>query len=83
MSFPVKFILITFITVCVFFIESLIHFSIGKSTVIQPHKKINVFNMLILHIPDKDEIFKIIVTLIIFSLISGLLSSFIIHYHIN
>ena len=84
MTLHIKFILITIVTFIIFFFESLIHFSIGKKgNNIKEHKFINIFNIFVIHIPDKKELIKIIITVIFFSLISGICSSLILHYHIK
>ncbi len=76
------FILITFITFIIFFMEALIHFNIGKNGVNKTHEYIRVSDDIKMHVPDKDEIFEIFITVLIFSSISGLLSSYIIKYHL-
>jgi len=84
MSLHLKFILITIVTFIIFFLESLIHFSIGrKSNISKHHKFINIYKNVTIHIPDKQELIKILITVIFFSLLSGIFSSLLIHYHIN
>jgi hypothetical protein len=76
------FILITFVTFIIFFMEALIHFNIGKNGVNKTHEYIRVSDDIKMHVPDKDEILEIVITVLIFSSISGLLSSYIIKYHL-
>ena len=81
------FIVITFITFVLFFIEALIHFTIGKIGGInkepKSHKYINVFNGLTIHIPDKTEFVHIFITVLFFSIISGLISTYVIKHHLD
>ena len=79
------FIAITFITFTLFFMEALIHFNIGKKAGKQPktHKYIEIYKGTMIHIPDKHEFVKLFFTVLFFSTISGLLSAYIIKYHIN
>ena len=83
----VLFILITFITFVLFFIEALIHFTIGRNGGInkkpKSHKYIKVFNGLTIHIPDKTEFVHIFITVLFFSIISGLISTYVIKYHLE
>ena len=84
MNLHIKFILITIVTFVIFLMESLIHFSIGKKgNNSKEHKYINIYNIFKIHIPDKKELIKILITVTFFSLLSGICSSLIIHYHIN
>jgi hypothetical protein len=76
------FILITLITFIIFFMEALIHFNIGKNGGNRTHKYIQVLDDVKIHVPDKNEFFEIFITVLIFSSISGLLSSYIIKYHL-
>jgi len=76
------FILITFITFIIFFVEALIHFNIGKNGVNKKHEYIRVSDDIKMHVPDKNEFFEIVITVLIFSSINGLVSSYIIHYHL-
>ena len=62
--------------------EALIYFNIGKNGVNKTHEYIRVSDDIKIHVPDKDEIFEIFITVFIFSSISGLLSSYIINYHL-
>jgi len=78
----VLFILITFITFILFFVEALIHFNIGKKAVEKNHKYITIYKGTTIHIPDKIEFIKIFSTVLLFSSISGLLSAYIIKYHL-
>jgi hypothetical protein len=75
------FIIITFITFIIFFLESLIHFNIGKNGN-STHKYIQFSDNIKIHIPDKNEFFKIFITVFIFSSISGLLSAYLIKYNL-
>ena len=76
------FILITLITFIIFFMEALIHFNIGKNGGNKTHEYIQVSDDIKIHVPDKNEFFEIFITVLIFSSISGLLSSYIIKYHL-
>lgn len=76
------FILITLITFIIFFVEALIHFNIGKNGGNKKHEFIQVSDDIKMHVPDKNEFFEIFITVLIFSTISGLLSSYVIHYHL-
>ena len=76
------FILITFITFIIFFMEALIHFNIGKNGGNKTHEYIRISDDIKMHVPDKNEFFEIFITVFIFSSISGLLSSYIINYHL-
>jgi hypothetical protein len=62
--------------------EALIHFNIGKNGVHKTHEYIRVSDDIKIHVPDKYEFFEIVTTVLIFSSISGLVSSYIIHYHL-
>ena len=78
----VIFIVITFITFIIFFMEALIHFNIGKNGEHKTHEYIRVSDQIKIHIPDKDEFFKIGKTVLFFSCVSGLLSAYIIKRHL-
>ena len=77
----VIFIIITFITFIIFFMEALIHFNIGKNGEHKQHEYIRVTDQIKIHIPDKDEFLKIVKTVLFFSCVSGLLSAYIIKRH--
>lgn len=62
--------------------EALIHFNIGKNGGKKTHEYIRFSDDIKIHVPDKDEIFEIFITVLIFSSISGVLSSYIIKYHL-
>jgi hypothetical protein len=80
----ILFVLITLITFFLFFFEAFIHFNIGKNSVnfkdTQKHKYINILNVFTVHIPDKSEFIQIFGTVLLFSVISGFFSSYIIKY---
>ena len=76
------FIVITFITFIIFFMEALIHFNIGKNGRHKTHKYIDVGDQIKIHIPDKDEFFDIAKTVLFFSTMTGLLSTYIIKRHL-
>jgi hypothetical protein len=81
------FLIITLITFTIFFIEAFIHFNIGKNgndcVSSENHKYVNLLNSNIkIHIPNKNEIINIGFTVLSFSLISGIISSYIIKYHL-
>lgn len=79
----ILFIIITFITFILFFMEAIIHFNIGKKTITKPqkHKFITIYKGLVIHIPDRIEFVKIFLTVLLFSSISGVVSAYIIKYH--
>ncbi len=83
----ILFALITIITFFLFFIEAFIHFNIGKKSVsykiTKKHNFINIANLFTIHIPDKSEFIQIFVTVLLFSIISGFFSSYIIKYVLN
>jgi hypothetical protein len=62
--------------------EALIHFNIGKNGGNKTHEYIQVSDDIKIHVPDKNEFFEIFITVLIFSSITGLLSSYIIKYHL-
>ena len=76
------FIVITFITFIIFFMEALIHFNIGKNGKHKEHKYIDVGDQIKIHIPDKNEFFDIFKTVLFFSSITGLMSAYIIKHHL-
>ena len=76
------FIVITFITFIIFFMEALIHFNIGKNGKHKEHEYIDVGDQIKIHIPDKNEFFDIVKTVLFFSCVSGLLSAYIIRHHL-
>ena len=80
----ILFALITLITFFLFFIEALIHFNIGKKSdsykITKKHNFINISNLFSIHMPDKSEFIQIFVTVLFFSTISGLSSSYIIKH---
>jgi hypothetical protein len=62
--------------------EALIHFNIGKNGGNKTHEYIQVSDDIKIHVPDKNEFFEIFMTVLFFSSISGLLSSYIIKHHL-
>ena len=62
--------------------EALIHFNIGKNGVNKTHEYIRVSDDIKIHVPDKDEIFEIFITVLIFSSISGVVSAYVIKNHL-
>lgn len=74
------FIVITLITFIFFFMEAFIHFNIGKNG--KQHKYIRVSEQIKFHIPDKNEFFDIVKTVLFFSTASGLLSAYVIKHHL-
>ena len=76
------FIVITFITFVIFFMEALIHFNIGKNGNNKPHKYIRISDQIKIHIPDKNEFFDIAKTVLFFSTMTGLLSAYVIKHHL-
>jgi len=76
------FIVITLVTFIIFFMEAFIHFNIGKNGNHKQHKYIHVSDQVKIHIPDKNEFFDIVKTVLFFSCISGLMSAYIIKHHL-
>jgi len=76
------FIVITLVTFIIFFMEALIHFNIGKNGKHKQHKYIHVGEQVKIHIPDKNEFFDICKTVLFFSVISGVLSAYVIKHHL-
>ena len=76
------FIVITFITFIIFFMEALIHFNIGKNGKHKEHKYIDVGDQIKIHIPDKNEFFDIFKTVLFFSSMTGLMSAYVIKHHL-
>lgn len=87
------FLIITLITFVIFFIEALIHFNIGKNGYDyecddnqNKSEKPNYINInyygILFHIPNYGEFIKISLTVLFFSIISGIISTLIIKYHI-
>jgi hypothetical protein len=76
------FIVITFITFVIFFMEALIHFNIGKNGKHKTHEYVKVSDQIKIHIPDKNEFFEIFTTVLFFSSMTGLLSAYIIKHHL-
>jgi len=62
--------------------EALIHFNIGKNGEGKSHEYIKVSEQIKIHIPDKDEFFKIFKTVLFFSCMTGLLSAYVIKHHL-
>jgi hypothetical protein len=81
----VYFLIITAITFTLFFSEALIHFNIGRIANGKPRKDkyIRLGDHVRIHVPDKDEFFKISITVLIFSSISGFISAYIIKKHFS
>lgn len=77
------FLIITAITFVLFFSEALIHFNIGRIANGKPRKDtyIRISDHVRIHVPDKDEFFKIAITVLIFSTISGFISAYILKKH--
>jgi len=76
------FIVITLVTFIIFFMEAFIHFNIGKNGEHKEHKYIHVGDQVKIHIPDKNEFFDIVKTVLFFSCVSGLLSAYVIKHHL-
>ncbi len=75
------FIIITLVSFIIFFMEALIHFNIGKNGEHKRHEYIHVGDQIKIHIPDKDEFFKIFKTVLFFSTMTGLMSAYVIKNH--
>lgn len=75
----ISFLIITIITFTLFFIEGLIHFNMGVNcTNQQKHKTINLTKNIFVHIPDFTEAIYMAATVLLFSSLSGFLSSYLI-----
>ena len=73
-----SFLIITIITFTLFFLEGLIHFNMGVNCMIQEqkHKTINLTKNISIHIPDFKEGIYMGITVLVFSSLSGFLSSY-------
>lgn len=72
-----SFLIITIITFTLFFLEGLIHFNMGINCMNQKkHQTINITKNVLLHIPDLKEALYMGITVLIFSSLSGFLSSY-------
>ena len=72
-----RFLIITIITFTLFFLEGLIHFNMGINCMNQQkHQTINISKNILLHIPDLKEAMYMGITVLIFSSLSGFLSSY-------
>ncbi len=74
-----KFLIITFITFIIFFLEAMVHFSIGKSAGKMEENDfiyVNVYNNFNIYLPNKTKLIKLILSIMFFSAISGLISSY-------
>jgi len=81
--FHLTFVLITAITFVVFFIEALIHFNIGRNgNGEKSHTYIRLYDVAELHVPTRREFFKIAVTVLMFSTLTGFISSYVIRHHL-
>ena len=80
-----NFLVISLITFIIFFIEALIHFNIGKKSNGngESHKYIKLWNGWSIHVPSGMEAFHIGFTVMIFATISGWISAYIIHHHLD
>jgi hypothetical protein len=73
----VSFYIITFITFTLFFLEGLIHFNMGVNCINQnTHHTININKNIFIHIPDFKEAIHMGITVLIFSSLTGFLSSY-------
>ena len=75
------FIVITLVTFIIFFMEAIIHFNIGKNGKHKTHNYIDISDQIKIHIPDKNEFFDIVKTVLFFSTMTGLLSTYVIKRH--
>jgi hypothetical protein len=74
-----KFLVITFVTFIIFFLEAMIHFSIGKKAgknQEEPSIYVNLYKDYNVYFPNKKKMIKLVVTILLFSVISGWLSSY-------
>ena len=72
-----KFLIITFITFIIFFLETIVHFSIGKSAGKMEENDfiyVNVYKDFNIYLPNKIKLIKLILSIIFFAAISGLFS---------
>lgn len=73
----ISFLVITIITFTLFFLEGLIHFNMGVNCMNQQkHQTINLTKNLFIHIPDLKEGMYMAITVLVFSSLSGFLSSY-------
>ena len=81
--FHLTFVLITAITFVVFFVEALIHFNIGRNGSDETkHKYIRLSDRIELHVPTMREFYKIGATVLLFSTMTGFISSYVIRHHL-
>jgi hypothetical protein len=74
-----NFLVITFITFIIFFLEALILFNFGKKAgknEEEPSIYFNLYKDYNIYLPNKKKIMKISLTVLLFSVISGLLSTY-------
>ena len=72
-----SFLIITIITFILFFLEGLIHFNMGVNCMNQQkHQTINLTKNLFIHVPDLKEAIYMGITVLLFSSLSGYLSSY-------
>jgi len=77
-----QFLIITLITFTIFFIEALIHYNFGINSE-KSHKTIQLWNGYYLHIPSILEAAHISLIVFIFASITGYISAYIIHHHLD
>lgn len=79
-----NFLVISLITFLIFFIEALIHYNIGrKSNGNHQHKYVQLWNGWSIHIPGGMEAVHIACIVMIFATVSGWISAYIIHHHLD
>ena len=74
-----KFLVITFITFIIFFLEAMVHLSLGKNagkSEEEPFIYYNLYNDVNIYFPIRQKLIKLILTVLFFSAISGLFSSY-------
>ncbi len=78
-------VIVLVVTFILFFIEALLHFKVGlesgKNRLLQQkeHTIIDVFGMINIHVPDKEEFIEIVKVLSIFSILNAIVSNYLIN----
>lgn len=75
-----KFIVITSITFALFFLEAILHYNLGKTSEVLIEYRIADKTI---YLPDFGETIHIALLMFIFSSITGFLSAYIIHHHLD
>jgi len=75
-----KFIVITSITFALFFLEAILHYNLGKTSEVPI--AYNIAGKTI-YLPNWGEVLHIAVFVLIFASITGFLTAYIIHHHLD